>query len=46
MHEGIDVNRVVKDGLSITGEPAMHVAKAKGKGGKATPESIVKNIKG
>lgn len=43
----IDVGKLVKSGLSVgVSEPGAQVAKAKGKGGKTNPDSIIKNIKG
>jgi hypothetical protein len=43
----IDVGKLVKGGLGVgISEPSVQVAKAKGKGGKFSPDSIIKNIKG
>ena len=43
--KGINIGKVVKGGLRNTGDPSTQVKKAKGKG-KATPQSIVRNISG
>lgn len=40
----ININKLVKDGVSIAGDPSEQVKKAKGKKTKQTPEQIVKGI--